>query len=165
MPADAFRSFPKAQAAFVEPMDCLPMPKLREGSQWVWEIKLDGYRTVAVKSGGAVTLYSRKRKILNKRFPYIVEPLRGLPDGTVVDGEVGAVRRNLKRPSPVVFPARLLRNSAAVSTTPTFLGDCHCNPLVCWAAFLMDKGSCNGYESLLMLSPSLAGRLDSALKS
>jgi ATP-dependent DNA ligase len=38
-----------------------------------------------------VTLYSRNRKILNKRFPYIVEPLRDLPDGTVVDGEIVAL--------------------------------------------------------------------------
>jgi hypothetical protein len=37
-----------------------------------------------------VTLYSRNKKILNKRFPYIVEPLRGLPDGTVVDSETVA---------------------------------------------------------------------------
>jgi ATP-dependent DNA ligase len=44
-----------------------------------------------VKSDGAVTLYSRNRKILNKRFPYIVEPLRNLPDGTVVDGEIVAL--------------------------------------------------------------------------
>jgi ATP-dependent DNA ligase len=41
-----------------------------------------------VKSGGAVTLYSRNRKILNKRFPYIVESLADLPAGTVVDGEL-----------------------------------------------------------------------------
>jgi ATP-dependent DNA ligase len=65
--------------------------KLPEGSQWVWEIKLDGYRAVAVKSDGAVTLYSRNRKILNKRFPYLVEPFRGLPDGIVVDGEIVAL--------------------------------------------------------------------------
>jgi ATP-dependent DNA ligase len=91
MPADPLRSLPKTKAAFVESMDCLPVPKLPEGSQWVWEIKLDGYRAVAVKSGGAVTLYSRNRKILNKRFPYMVEPLRGLPDGTVVDGEIVAL--------------------------------------------------------------------------
>jgi len=38
-----------------------------------------------------VTLYSRNRKSLNSRFPYIVEPLRGLPDGTVVDGEIVAL--------------------------------------------------------------------------
>jgi ATP-dependent DNA ligase len=90
-PADPLRSLPKTKAAFVEPMDCLPVPRLPGSSQWVWEIKLDGYRAVAVKSGGAVTLYSRNRKILNKRFPYIVEPLRNLPEGTVIDGEIVAL--------------------------------------------------------------------------
>ena len=44
-----------------------------------------------MKSGDTVTLYSRNRKILNKRFPFIVEPLRGLSDGTVVDGEIIAL--------------------------------------------------------------------------
>jgi len=41
MPSDPLRSLPKTKAAFVEPMDCLPVPKLPEGSQWLWEIKLD----------------------------------------------------------------------------------------------------------------------------
>jgi ATP-dependent DNA ligase len=54
MPADPLRSLPQTKAAFVEPMDCLPVSKLPEGSQWIWEIKLDGYRAVAVKSGDAV---------------------------------------------------------------------------------------------------------------
>lgn len=65
MPADPLRSLPKAKAAFVEPMDCLPVPKLPEGSRWLWEIKLDGYLAVAVKSGGALTLYSHNKKVLN----------------------------------------------------------------------------------------------------
>jgi ATP-dependent DNA ligase len=91
MPANQLRSLPKTKAAFLEPMDCLPVAKLPDGSQWIWEIKLDGYRAVAVKSSGAVTLYSRNGKILNKRFPYIVKPLSGLPGGTVVDGEIVAL--------------------------------------------------------------------------
>jgi ATP-dependent DNA ligase len=91
MAADPLRSLGKAAAAFIEPMECLSVSKLPEGSQWVWEIKLDGYRAVAVNSGKNVTLYSLNRKSLNNRFPYIAEPLRGLPDGTVIDREIVAL--------------------------------------------------------------------------
>src|SRR5271157_5767880 len=35
-------------------------------------------------------------------------------------GTLGAFFKNLIRPAPVTFPARFLKNSAAVSTTPTF---------------------------------------------
>jgi bifunctional non-homologous end joining protein LigD len=54
------------------------------------DLKLDGYRAIAVKSGAA-TLYSRNGKSLNERFPNIVEPLRNLPDGIVLDGEIVAL--------------------------------------------------------------------------
>jgi ATP-dependent DNA ligase len=94
MPTDPLRSLPKTKAAFVEPMECLSVSKLPEGSQWFWEIKLDGYRAVAVKSGKDVTVFSRNGKVLNKRFPYIAEPLADLPLGTVVDGEIVALNDN-----------------------------------------------------------------------
>jgi len=84
-------SLPKTQASFVEPMDCLSVSKLPEGLEWIWEIKLDGYRALAVKSGTGVTLFSRRRKSLNSQFPYIVEALADLPAGTVVDGELVAL--------------------------------------------------------------------------
>jgi ATP dependent DNA ligase domain len=72
-------------------MECLAVSKLPEGAEWVWEIKLDGYRAIAVRSGGAVALFSRRKKSLSKKFPYIVEALAGLPAQTVVDGELVAL--------------------------------------------------------------------------
>jgi ATP-dependent DNA ligase len=44
-------SLPKTEASFIEPMECLSVAKLPEGDQWIWEVKLDGYRALAAKSG------------------------------------------------------------------------------------------------------------------
>ena len=67
-----FRSLPTRDAAFIEPMECLAVTGLPEGTHWVWEIKLDGYPAIAVRSGGAVALFSRRKKCLSKKFPNIV---------------------------------------------------------------------------------------------
>ena len=34
---------PDRAAAFIEPMECLAVPKLPDGPEWVYEVKLDGY--------------------------------------------------------------------------------------------------------------------------
>jgi len=115
-------SLPKTEASFVEPMECLSVSKLPEGLEWLWEIKLDGYRALAVKSGNGVTLFSRRRKSLNRQFPYIVEALADLPAGTVVDGEVVAIAES-GRPD-----FNLLQNSrAAASRIQYYVFD-----LLCW---------------------------------
>jgi ATP-dependent DNA ligase len=84
-------SLPSRSAAFVEPMECLAVTELPDGQQWLYEIKLDGYRAQVVRSENSVTLYSRRRKLLNRQFPLIVEALSGLPENTVIDGEVVAL--------------------------------------------------------------------------
>ena len=83
-------SLPKQEATFIEPMECAPVSQLADGPQWVYEIKLDGYRAIAVKSEGKVTPFSKRRKSFNRQFPHIVEALAGLPDNTVIDGELAA---------------------------------------------------------------------------
>jgi ATP-dependent DNA ligase len=92
-PAAILRSVPRRPATFIEPMECLAVAvaTLPDDAQWVWEIKLGGYRAIAVRSGGAVALFSRRKKSLSKKFPYIVEALGDLPEGTVVDGELVAL--------------------------------------------------------------------------
>src|SRR6266446_8030042 len=83
-------SLPKRKAEFIEPMECALVPKLPEGPQWTYEVKLDGYRAIGVK-GRETILYSRNHKNFNKRFPQIAHALGDLPDDTVIDGEVVAL--------------------------------------------------------------------------
>jgi ATP-dependent DNA ligase len=49
------------------------------------EVKLDGYRAVAIKYGDSIDLFSRHHKSFIAQYPYIVEALRDLPEGTVVE--------------------------------------------------------------------------------
>jgi bifunctional non-homologous end joining protein LigD len=75
-------------------MECLAVPTLPGGSQWVYEIKLDGYRAIAVKSAGNVNLFSRRRNPFNRQYPLVFEALTDLADDTVIDGEVVALNES-----------------------------------------------------------------------
>jgi hypothetical protein len=84
-------SLPCRSAAFIEPMECLAVSKLPDGPEWVYEIKLDGYRAIAVKSAGKLNLFSRRRNSFNRQYSLVFEALADVPDNTVVDGEVVAL--------------------------------------------------------------------------
>src|SRR4051812_33337692 len=77
---------------FIPPMECLPVENLPEGPQWVYELKLDGYRAQAIHDDGGVRLLSRNGKDLTERYPGVVESLRdSIRPGTVIDGELVAL--------------------------------------------------------------------------
>ena len=82
---------PKTKAIFIEPMLVLRTEKLPQGADWSYEIKLDGYRALAIKSGGKVQLRSRNDNDFTERYSSITAALRTVPDETVLDGEVAAL--------------------------------------------------------------------------
>src|SRR5258708_274366 len=81
----------KVKAAFIEPMLLLRKEKLPEGEEWLYEIKLDGYRAIAFKSAGKIQLRSRNDNDFSLRYPGIVKALASLPSESVIDGEVVAL--------------------------------------------------------------------------
>ena len=81
----------KIKARFIDPMLLLRKEKLPEGAEWLYEIKLDGYRALAIKSGERAQLRSRNNNDFSERYGEITAALQSLPDETVIDGEVVAL--------------------------------------------------------------------------
>jgi DNA ligase D-like protein (predicted ligase) len=81
----------KAQARFVEPMRCRSVDRLPEGSEWEYELKFDGYRALAFKTGRRVWLMSRNERDFAPLFPAVVRALEKLPQATIIDGEIVAL--------------------------------------------------------------------------
>ena len=74
---------------FIEPMQALPVAKLPDGD-WLYEVKLDGYRALAFKDGKDVRLISRNNKPLN--YPQLLDSLKLLAvEQVILDGEIVAL--------------------------------------------------------------------------
>ena len=58
------------RAGFIEPMLCASVKELPEGPSWKYELKLDGYRALGLKSGGDTRMYSRNGKDFSTLFEY-----------------------------------------------------------------------------------------------
>jgi len=82
----------RVKAGFIEPMLLLRADKLPDDpARWEYQLKFDGYRAIAFRTGGAVQLRSRNDHDFNVRFPSIARGLAGMPDETVLDGELVAL--------------------------------------------------------------------------
>lgn len=77
---------------FVEPMKARTAPPPPHNGQWLYEVKFDGFRVLAIKNGGKVELWSRNNKPLDERFPKVVKAVAKLSvKSCILDGEVCAL--------------------------------------------------------------------------
>ncbi len=77
-----------SSARFIDPMLLLKTESLPSGDQWLYELKLDGYRAIAFKRDGTAHLRSRNNNDFSVRYPAVFKALAKLPDETVIDGEI-----------------------------------------------------------------------------
>jgi bifunctional non-homologous end joining protein LigD len=83
---------PKKKPAFVEPMKALLLDKLPKGPDWIYELKFDGVRALAIKDNRNIDLISRSGKDLGSKYHELLEPLKKLPaKQAVLDGEIVAL--------------------------------------------------------------------------
>ena len=74
---------------FIEPMKALSVPDLPVG-RWLYEVKFDGYRALAFKSGKETRLVSCNQKAFN--YPELLDALKLVPaEHFVIDGEIAAL--------------------------------------------------------------------------
>lgn len=79
-------------AAAVDLMLCETADKPFSRVGWLFELKLDGYRILAEKDGGAVRLRSRNGGDLTVTFPEVARSIQALPFSHVlIDGEIVAL--------------------------------------------------------------------------
>ena len=66
----------------------MPLTELGDIASWQAEWKWDGIRAQLIRRAGETFLWSRGDDLITERFPEITQAAAGLPDGTVLDGEV-----------------------------------------------------------------------------
>lgn len=87
-PKKALQKKQQKMPAFIAPM----LAKLVEGpfddEDWLFEIKWDGYRALAVIDEGKITLMSRNKLLWNDKFPLIIQDLKKMSGQVILDGEI-----------------------------------------------------------------------------
>lgn len=82
--------------AKLEPMLAVLGSALPSGTDWLYEVKWDGYRALCFLSGGKLRMMSRRGNIMDKQFPEVCEALLAAvkAETAILDGEVVAVDEN-----------------------------------------------------------------------
>jgi bifunctional non-homologous end joining protein LigD len=76
----------------VRPMLATLAPELPRGPEWTYEVKWDGYRTLARKEGPRVKLFSRNLKDATAQYPAVARSVAQIrEDAALIDGELVAL--------------------------------------------------------------------------
>lgn len=73
---------------FIKPMLTTPVDDAFDSKDWIFELKLDGYRAIAEIKKADVKLYSRNGLSFKEKYPPVVDALEKLKVNAVLDGEV-----------------------------------------------------------------------------
>ncbi|MDZ4286818.1 MAG: non-homologous end-joining DNA ligase [Prosthecobacter sp.] len=77
---------------FIEPMKARLVATPPAGDGWIYEIKFDGFRALALKGGAEAQLLSRTENDLGAKFPEVLEAVQQLSArDCVIDGEIVAM--------------------------------------------------------------------------
>jgi ATP-dependent DNA ligase len=60
---------------FLEPMQAKLVASRPMAGAWIYEIKVDGYRALALRDGAEIRILSRTKRISGKRYPTIVDSI------------------------------------------------------------------------------------------
>jgi bifunctional non-homologous end joining protein LigD len=82
--------FPKT----VHPMLATLVDKPFDEPGWLYEIKWDGYRAIAMLNKGKVNLISRNNKSFNDKFYPVYEALKNWKINAVIDGEIAVLNKS-----------------------------------------------------------------------
>ena len=162
--ADPSRPYPFHLAC---PLDGLP-ESLGERQAWCAEWKFNGLRAQVVKRSGMASVWMRGGELVTRAFPELAGAAAGLPDGTVLDGEILPWKDGGPRPfgSLQKRVGRLSVNRKVVEEFPVaFMGfdllesagtDIRTEPLRTRRARLEGVLAAPGAVGPLLLSPVLA---------
>jgi bifunctional non-homologous end joining protein LigD len=81
----------KEKPHFLKPMLATLVDHPFDHDEWLFELKVDGFRALAELNGNQVNLYSRNKKSFNERFNLIASELSKLKLQAILDGEIAAV--------------------------------------------------------------------------
>ncbi len=78
----------KKIAGYIKPMLASSTDTAFDSNEWIFELKLDGYRAVAELGGNSIKLYSRNGLSFVDRYTAIAQSLEKIKHKAVLDGEI-----------------------------------------------------------------------------